>query len=154
MKNKFRKTITSIENKFEQLVRSREYDYKPIPAAYEKVPGVYLFFENEKPLYVGRTNNLRKRLNNHTQKLHNKASLAFLMAREKTGRHKASYKQNDSRKDLLRIPSFKKAFDEALARICKMKVKVIEERDPISQSLLEIYTAFILQTKYNNFDNH
>ena len=35
-----------------------------------------------------------------------------------------------------------------------MEIRVVEEADPVSQALLEIYAAMVLPTKYNDFSNH
>jgi hypothetical protein len=80
--------------------------------------------------------------------------LAFLLARRKTGKLKASYQKEGSRSDLLNDPIFRSAFDEARVRIKGMSVQFIEEGDPIKQALLEIYAAFQLKAEYNDFDNH
>lgn len=51
-------------------------------------------------------------------------------------------------------PEFVKAFDAAKARIRDMSLRFVEESDPIRQALLEIYTAVVLDTPYNDFDTH
>ncbi|MEY4966055.1 MAG: hypothetical protein RL274_1638 [Pseudomonadota bacterium] len=35
-----------------------------------------------------------------------------------------------------------------------MDYRWVEETDPVKQCLLEVYCAVVLQTKYNDFDNH
>jgi predicted GIY-YIG superfamily endonuclease len=54
--------------------------------------GVYLFSDGEQHLYIGRTNALRKRLQNHCRisGTHFTATFAFRIARHETGRSKAS----------------------------------------------------------------
>jgi hypothetical protein len=49
---------------------------------------------------------------------------------------------------------FKSAFDKAKKRITSMDIRFVEESDPTRQALLEIYTATVLKTPYNDFDNH
>lgn len=155
MKSKFRQIIEKIEQKYDQLIKSPTFICSSIPASCEKMPGVYLLSERNKPLYAGRSNNIRRRLRYHTCASHYLATFAFLLAREETGKHRASYKPKESRDDLLKNnPSFKSAFDKARDRIREMNVQVIEERDPVRQALLEIYVAFVSQAKYNNFDTH
>lgn len=120
-----------------------------IPAA-----GVYLFSEQGNALYVGRTNNLRKRLQFHTRNNYNQATFAFLLAREQTGNTKVAYQQSGSRKDLLTQSVFRTALDNALARIRSMNVQFVEESNPIRQALLEICAALQAEARYNDFDNH
>jgi len=49
---------------------------------------------------------------------------------------------------------FLQAFNEAKARIRNMDVRFVEEADPVRHALLEIYVLVVLQTPYNDFDNH
>ena len=57
------------------------------------------------------------------------------------------------RKDLEKIPSFKKIYDENKERVSRMKIRTIEISDPIEQTLFEVYTHLELKTK-NKFENH
>jgi hypothetical protein len=114
-----------------------------------------MFTENGLPMYVGRTDDIRKRLANHRHRSHNTATFAFLLARHETGIREASYQSSGSRADLLKNnATFCAAFDRARERIAAMDVKAIEEGDPVRQALLEIYAAFVSGAKYNDFQNH
>jgi hypothetical protein len=60
---------------------------KSIPAAKEKIKGVYLSSEGDKHLYVGRSKDIRQRHKQHfalSSRLHD-APFAVLLARECTG---------------------------------------------------------------------
>ena len=59
-----------------------------------------------------------------------------------------------SRKALLEDPSFKAAFNRNNQRIRTMALRFVEETDGTRQALLEIYVATLLNTPYNEFDNH
>lgn len=85
---------------------------------------------------------------------HNQAVFAFKLAREATGRTEATYKVQGSRAALCADPIFSAAFTGAKRRVCGMDLRFIEEPDPLRQTLLEIYTAFVLRTPYNDFDTH
>ncbi len=152
MKEQFRKKIESIESKYDRLRKSKPFILKSFP---EGLPerGVYLFSEGKKCLYVGRSNNIPRRLRNHVGYGHNQATFAFLLARGMTGR-KATYKKEGSREQLLKNKEFKRIFDECRERIRSMSVQTIEEIDPTQQALLEIYVAFVSKAKHNSFDNH
>jgi hypothetical protein len=68
--------------------------------------GVYLFTENGRHLYVGRSNRLFERYKNHwgPNKTEREAAFAFKLAREETGFVNASYKKGPgSRKDLMLV---------------------------------------------------
>ena len=67
---------------------------------------------------------------------------------------KATYRQIRSRKKLLSEPEFRKAYDEAKARIRKMSVRYVHEPEPLRQTLLEIYVAVSADAKYNDFSPH
>lgn len=155
MKSKFNQIIVGVERKYDDLVKSTPFAWNTVPKKFDCGAGIYLFSENGKPLYVGRTNNLKRRLRNHTRPSHNMATFAFLLARHATARLSASYKPSGSRKDLLRNDAtFRKAFDDARERIKKMDVRFVEESDPVGQALLEIYAAYVSRAKHNDFDAH
>ena len=118
--------------------------------------GVYLFTENDVPLYVGRSNSLRRRMNRHgsPSASHRQGAFAFRLARAETGNFRATYKKEGSRANLMTIPSFAESFMRAKARIQTMDLRFVEEADPLRQTLLEVYVAVVLKTPYNDFDNH
>jgi hypothetical protein len=105
---------------------------------------------------VGRTNNIRRRLAGHCRPSasHFTATFAFRIARESTGKLKATYRTDGSRRTLVQDPEFAEAFRFAKARVASMHLRFVEEVDPTRQALLEIYCATVLQTPYNDFDNH
>lgn len=119
--------------------------------------GVYLLSEADRHLYVGRSNNIRRRIGRHslpgaTDRM---AAFAFRLAREATGNLQASYKKGEgSRAGLMQNRTFVDAFTSAKARIRQMDVRFIEESDPVGQTLLEVYVAVALAAPYNDFDNH
>jgi hypothetical protein len=119
--------------------------------------GVYLFSENARPMYVGRSNVLRKRYGRHCLPgaTYKQAAFAFQLAREATGKTKAAYVAGkESRKGLMEDPAFVAAFKAAKERIRKMDYRYVEEPDQNRQALLEIYCAIVLSTPYNDFKTH
>lgn len=146
----FEEFVKSLEKKYQELINSKSLMIDEIP----KKPGIYLFSENNKPLYVGRTKNLRRRRKDHTNPIFTQAPFAFRLAREKTGNIKATYKTKGSREDLMSKKSFQKAYKDSMQRIGRMKFQCIVETDPIMQTLLEVYVAVVLDTPYNDFDTH
>ena len=107
----FAEIVESFEPKLQLLLQADGCTPLEVSKAAPKA-GVYVLFEDEKPLYVGRSNRLRKRLSNHcrpkaTDKM---AAFAFRLAREKTGFTKATYKKSGSRKELMNDPRFVRAF--------------------------------------------
>lgn len=118
--------------------------------------GVYLFSEGEKHLYVGRTNTIRKRLQNHCRPSsgHNSATFAFRLARELTGLNQATYTAKGSRSALENDLVFGPVFIKQKQRVRNMQVRFVAEPEPMRQALLEMYVAVSLGTPHNDFDNH
>ena len=117
--------------------------------------GVYVFYENEKPMYVGRTNNMSSRLNRHGNPSsgHTSATFAFNMAKREAIKRGMNVQMSRSQLEI--APAFTKLYLKAKARVAKMPVRVIEINDPIAQTLFEVYAVMCLNTReYNDFDTH
>ena len=156
MDAKFVELAETLAPKLELLIKCppRYYGELPIDMPHS---GIYLFTENGRHLYVGRSNVLRSRYGRHCRPgaTHKQAAFAFLLAREATGRTKASYRAGaDSRAGLMLDPTFEVAFRQAKERIRKMQYRYVEETDQNRQALLEIYCAIVLGTRYNDFGTH
>ena len=155
MNENFLRLIESLEPSFQKLLTMDPPKYAELPR-HLPIRGVYLFSENGQHLYVGRTNKLRQRLRGHciASASHFTATFAFRIARNETGRLKATYKTAGSRQDLTKDPVFKQAFEKAKSRVASMEIRYVEETNPTRQALLEIYIATVLETPYNDFDTH
>ena len=111
--------------------------------------GCYVLLGDGKPLYVGISRSVIQRLRQHvTGDSHFDASLAYLMATDKTG-HKMR------RSDAMQDPLFRTAFDEARALLRDCRVAFIEIDNPLELHLFEAYCAMELDTcKWNTFRTH
>lgn len=71
----------------------------------EKVRGVYLFSENDRHLYVGRTNDVKACYGRHCLPgaHHGMAAFAFSRAREATGQLKATYRAGEGGRAALAV---------------------------------------------------
>ena len=151
----FREYIESLEPSFQRLMSMEPVTIATLP---REVPqaGIYLFSDAGKNLYVGRTNTIRKRLQNHCRPSsgHNSATFAFRLAREITGLSQATYTAKGSRQELEHDPKFSPIFIKQKERVRNMNVQFVSEPDPMRQALLEMYAAVSLDTPHNNFDNH
>jgi len=125
--------------------------------------GIYVFYEKGKPLYVGRSRNLRTRILNHGRRSssHFQATFAFLIAMKKAKRpgtkpRSAEPGKKPTRGDWEKHKAFSRLFAAAKERVAKMRVRVIQVSDPIEQTLLEVYAADWLGTlgRYNLFETH
>ena len=117
--------------------------------------GVYVFFEKNKPIYVGRSNRLKGRLLEHGRpsSTHNTAPFAFNIA--KLMAKKAGLNIKKSRIELENSNYFKDYFIKAKERVSKMKIKYVQVNDQVDQALFEVYAAVVLKTtKYNDFSTH
>ena len=156
MDPKFEALVDSLAPKLESL-RSMPPLRAGVLPRNMPVSGVYLFSENGKPMYVGRSNVLRKRYGRHCLPgaTHKQAAFAFQLARRATGKTKATYKAGkESRKGLMQDSAFIAAFKDAKERIRKMDYRYVEEPEQNRQALLEIYCAVVLSTPYNDFKTH
>lgn len=117
--------------------------------------GIYVFYEGGKPIYTGRTRNMKRRLKDHCRPSsgHNTATFAFIIAKRKA--IQAGIDINVTRKQLEINPTFAELYLKAKERVSKMPVRVIQIDDPIMQTLFEVYAVLALETKeYNDFKTH
>ena len=121
-----------------------------------KTPGVYAFYKNGKPIYVGRANNIKKRIYGHTRPSsgHYSANFAFNLAKlELTERLSES---KIGRKALMEDEDFVKRFFKFKSELFASNIRCIEIENDIIQTMFEPYLALKLNTYpvNNNFDNH
>ena len=126
--------------------------------------GIYVFYENDKPIYVGRTNRMPKRILEHGSPTPTRAAtFAYLVAKRelecrgitpepKPGKPASRITNADVEKHPGVISAARK-------RISKMQFRVVEINDPIEQTIFEVYATLNLGTTrqqggYNDFDNH
>lgn len=155
MNPKFAEIVELLEPTFQKLIQMQ-------PISAEKLPltmptrGVYLFSEGSQHLYVGRSNNIRRRIGLHCRpgSQHNQATFAFRMARHQTGRMDAAYTTSGSRSEMVKDAIFGPVFAACKTHIRSLELRFVEESDPTRQALLEIYTATVLETPFNDFENH
>ena len=154
-----KKRLPDLMNKLEQCHPSPRDTKGRLPPHVPAKPGIYVFYENDTPLYVGRSRNLRSRIMQHSRQSsgHTSATFAFLMALDKAKEMQIDC-SNRTRAALQEAPDFKPIYDATKAKVNQMAVKVIEVTDPIEQSVFEVYVALRLRTirpyGYNDFETH
>lgn len=155
MNGKFRNFIDLLEPLYRQLMAAPPVKVEALPPDMPTA-GIYLFSERGQHLYVGRTNRMRARLQEHCRpsSTSNSAPFAFTLARNATGLRRATYLPDGSRRRLERDPKFRAAFTKAKQRVRRMDVRSVQEADPTRQALLELYAAIALGTRHNDFDTH
>ena len=119
--------------------------------------GVYVLYDGETPMYVGRSDRLADRLLEHGRSSSGPESATFAF--------NLAYAEWSSETDLIDInrrerqtfmsaPEFHGLFDEAKRRVRKMCVRVVAIMDPVDQAVFEICAHLRLRTPYNSFKNH
>jgi hypothetical protein len=145
---KFKPYVEKLEYKLHQLLSMKPVKLSALPRRMPQM-GVYLFSEGDEHMYVGRTRRLKQRIKEHSNILG--APFAFRLARDETGYVTPTYRKRGSRDDLFSRPEFRRALENAQERIQNMDIRYVEETDPITQTLLEVYVAVVLETKHNRF---
>jgi len=145
---KFDTFVNEMPRLFDSLERSPLLAREKLTNIPQK--GVYVFYEKSKPLYVGRSDSLKKRIQRHSRPSapHYSASFAFRLMKEDHN-YKNVYRTRKAMVEKNRQP-----FKNAKRRISQMGVRAIGIYDPVKQALFEIYAALGLNTKYNDFDTH
>ncbi len=121
--------------------------------------GVYVFYEDGKPMYVGRVGSnsrqtVRQRIRQHTipSSGHNQATFAFRLLQEDLGLP-VGHDSDMTRPQL--AEKYRAEFLEQKQRVRNMEVRVVEVTDSVVQAVFEIYAALTLgTTRYNRFDTH
>jgi len=144
------KTFPQLFSRLEAAPLNRVSELSSIPA----ISGVYVIFNRGKPLYVGRSRNVRRRMRHHVRPKPGQSAFAFRLARERTGNVRATYVTVGSRKMLMADRAFVAAFVAAAERIGRMSVRYVEIGDPVTQCLFEVYVSLAYATPYNDFDTH
>jgi hypothetical protein len=150
--DRFNEFVQRLPRLLRSLEESETFEAAKMPKIVPK-SGVYVFYENGRPMYVGRSNSMRSRILRHGRQSsgHNQATFAFILAKEQM---KVGRKASITRGELERAPGFEQAFFEARQRVREMRIRVIPIDDQILQALFEIYAALVLKTPYNDFGTH
>lgn len=125
-------------------------------ASLPKKPGVYVFYKDNQPIYVGRADNIRERISGHTRpgSNHNSANFAFNLTKLEFAEKLKESKLG--RQALIEMPDFLNKFVKFKIELSASLLKYIEIENDIIQTMFEPYLALKLGTYpvNNNFDNH
>jgi len=145
----FAERIGRIPGLFEKLNEATPQPFSS--AGLPSKPAVYAFVEDQKILHIGRTGNLKRRIQSHVRPDHHSATFAFKLAREG---QPPTYKKEGSRGVLQQDPEFMQCFTRQIQRLKEMQVKYILVDDPIDQYLLELYAFMSSSLPLDEFDTH
>lgn len=155
MSKQFKDYVCEAEKYIDDLGASDLHTLDDLKQKYhQKAAGIYMFVEGDKPIYVGRTNNVKQRMQAHVSKSHNSAPFAFRLAEMEADKPEINL-ANMTREQKQKDPAFERLFINAIEQVRKMSVRFIEISDPIVQTLAEVGASIEYGTqKYNSFDNH
>jgi len=145
--------IKKLPGLFKSLQSSDLYTRDALPVDWKGKVGVYVFYENGDPIYVGRGKDLRGRILQHGRQSVQDTPLAFHLTAKKLG-YKTNYRKGKGRTKFKSQKNFKTTFATMKDRVAKMKVRGITiDNDPkgILNHLFEAYVAAKLDTPYNSF---
>jgi hypothetical protein len=152
---RFSGILNQMEPLLEQLLNCEPYQRGVRPAAPER-PGVYLFTEGGRPIYVGQTRSFRRRWGEHTRPSspENSAPFAFNIARQEAIRQNID--ATGPRKAVSKLPDFAELFDAAKSRVRAMEFRFVEIEDPPLRTIFEVYASLALGTHgdFNVFETH
>ena len=119
--------------------------------------GVYVLYEDDKPMYVGRSDRLADRLLEHGQPGNGPESatfafnLAYLKWRPETEFANVTRQERQAFK---LAPEYDTFFDKSKERVRRMCVRAVEIEHPVEQAVFELYAHVKLETPFNSFRNH
>ena len=153
----FMEIVAQLEPLLEELQSGPVYHGPTLRKLPKK--GVYVFYEDGKPMYVGRVGSnskqtVRQRIRQHTipSSGHNQATFAFRLLQEDLGLS-VGHESDMTRPEL--AEKYEAKFSEQKQRVRNMGVRVVEVTDSVVQAIFEIYAALAMgTTRYNRFDTH
>ncbi len=152
---RFSGILNQMEPLLEQLLTCDPHQ-RGVPHAAPERPGVYLFTEGGKPIYVGQTRNFRRRWGEHTRPAspENSAPFAFNIARQEATRQNID--ATGPRKAISKLPDFAELFDAAKSRVRAMEFRFVEIEGPPLRTIFEVYASLALGThgEFNVFETH
>jgi hypothetical protein len=112
-------------------------------------PGCYVFIDGGKPIYVGISRSVIKRLVQHLNyNSHYSASLVYRMAAD-------DYPHEMKRDQAMKDDQFREVFLSAQGRLRQMKVAFVEISNDLELYLFEVFASMRLDTDtWNTFRTH
>lgn len=118
-----------------------------------EIKGLYILFdENEKPVYIGISKTVIRRLKQHFNgKNHNESTLAYVIATKKSYPDKYGV-EYDGEREKFPYDEFREEIQKKM--IEKWKISLIPENDNYRLYYKEIYYASLYKTYWNTFETH
>lgn len=152
---RFREIEKQLPSLLKTLVTAHPYHRDKRPAV-PHVQAVYLFTENSRHLYIGRTRNANRRLGEHTRPKspQNSAPFAFNIAKKEAARAGLTF--SGTRKEIAAISAFQPHFTSAKKRVRMMEFRLVEIDSAVISTIFEVYASLALRTEggFNLFETH
>ena len=148
MTNDFWRAVNRMKPLMDELTESEERSWDQYSDAPQN--GVYVFYEKGKPIYVGRSNNLRGRIREHGAASSDRysATFAFKLLRRELSDPKGKAE------DIER--AHKEEYHQQRERVRAMTFRAVSITDHLEQTLFEVYAIIEMGTapQYNDFETH
>ncbi len=146
--NDFWTAIQRMTPLMDDLKGSKERNWEDYSLAPQN--GVYVFYENSDPIYVGRSNNIRNRIRDHgaDSSDRNSATFAFKLLRQALNEPKGKAEDIET--------AHREEYRQQRERIRAMTFRAVSITDQLEQTLFEIYAIIEMGTapKSNDFQTH
>lgn len=142
---------------YERIKSSKSYKRDELPKETAKMPGIYMFLNDLNiPVYVGRTDDIRSRVQYHTREGSKSGSATYAFNCAKIEYEKFKDISKMTRKELDDDIEFKKIFLTQKKIVASHQIKYIQIRNDVLQAMIELYLAVKLKTYPQNqrFENH
>ena len=144
----FWEAIDKMKPLMDELRESEERRCQNYTEAPQK--GIYVLYENCEPIYVGRSNNMRRRIQEHGADSSDRhsATFAFKLLREALNDPKGRAEDIEREN--------KEEYRRQRERVRAMTFRATSITDQVEQTLFEIYATIEMGTapKYNDFETH
>lgn len=156
----FDRKLTEIKDRFRTLIACAPQTPDCILANRlipPKTGGVYVFSEltdnTECFMYVGQSKGVFERLNEHCGRNDwGKSNLAYMLTVDATNLKPIPHSPNATKQSMFDIPDFKLGFQSSLSRIEKMEYRWVAVAEKLERTLLEIFAAVSLGSRFNDFN--
>ena len=155
MNERFKKLVAKMPLRLQSLLEQPPVTIDDIGITEVPQKGVYVLFEGNKPIYVGRSNRLKQRIKEHSQTSSDQysATLAFRIAKQEYFNSQKE-ERRQTNEQLMKNSIFREKFEAAKGRIAKTRIRFTEIEDQVEQAMFEIYAALVLDTELNDFGTH
>ena len=139
----------SINSNFKSILNSKLNKKDKIM---NEIKGLYVFYDkNDTPIYLGISKTIIRRIKQHFfGKIHNEATLVYLIAQHKNNQNSKPWKGNRDK-----LPTFINDRENIQKEmINNWKIQIIPEPDDYKMYLKEFYYSCHLKTCWNTFKTH